>query len=236
MSRRILIATFAACVLVGSLIATSSDASTANAKSILTQTLTDAAPQTSMTVAGTFSGGGVTATVNIGIDASAQGGLTVFAPLGSEDLVAPTVGNYFFVKASSLAILKEILEVKSPTRAEIGVWYKVSSSDPRYAAINGQGGAQNVAQFFSYSKVGWSRSVSYGGTTVLRGVRVVKLIGASNMWVNKGFGRELLYVTDVPHPFPFAVSGPAGTTGLLYFSKWGSTKVVIPSSNESLPH
>ena len=235
MSRRILIPAICACALVWPLLATSSNASTANAKSILTDTLSDAAPQTSMTIAGTFTGGGVTATVNIGIDASAQGGLTVFAPLGSEDLVAPTVGNYFFVKASSLGILKDILEVKSPTKAEIGVWYKVSSSDPRYDAINGQGGAQNVAQFFSYSKVGWSRSVSYGGTSVLKGVRVVELIGASNMWANKGFARELLYVTDVPHPLPFAVSGPAGTKGLLYFSKWGSTKVVIPSSNESLP-
>lgn len=233
--RRFALSLIGAGLLLAPLLAATSDAATSNATSILTQTLADAAPQTSVTVAGRFTGGGVTVTTSLGIDANAQGGPTTFAPLGSEDLILPNVGKYFYVKGGSLGILHEILDVKAPTASEIGVWYKVTSSDPRYNTINPPGGAQNIKQMFSYSPVGFSRAVTYGGTSVVKGVKVIKLVTASNMWVNKGFGRVILYVTDENRPMPFAISAPAGTKGLLYFSKWGTTKVVLPTSNIALP-
>ena len=125
--------------------------------------------------------------------------------------------------------------MKAPTSAEIGVWYEVTKSDPRYNSIDPPGGADTIAQTFSYSAVGWSRSTSFEGFATLKGVKVIKLSAASNFWVTKGFGKVTLYVTDVSHPLPFAVSGPPGTSGLGYFSKWGRTKVAIPTTRVSLP-
>ena len=126
--------------------------------------------------------------------------------------------------------------MKAPTAAEVGVWYKVPKSDPRYNSISSPGGAQTVAQSFSFSAVGWSRSATYEGTTVLHGIHVIKLESGSNLFVTgSGFGKTTLYVTDSTRPLPFAMSGPAGTTGLLYFSGWGSTTVEIPTASADLP-
>ena len=50
-----------------------------------------------------------------------------------------------------------------------------------------------------------------------------------------GFAKETLYVTDSAHPLPFAMSGPVGTTGLIYFSKWNATTLTIPKTTTLLP-
>jgi hypothetical protein len=197
--------------------------------------LSDAAHQTSETESGSFKQSGVTGIFLLGFDSEFQGGSFTFPGIGSADLIAPNAGNYSYVKASSLSILKNVFEVKEPTSSEIGIWYKVTKSDPRYNFINPPGGADTIAQAFSYSPVGWSRAATYDGTTTLRGVRVFKLSAASNIWVEKGFGKLVLYVTDNSHPLPFATTGPPGSTGLCYFSKWGSTRVVVPTPATSLP-
>jgi hypothetical protein len=156
--------------------------------------------------------------------------------VGTEDIIEPTGKSFCFVKATSLSVLKNALEVKSPTNSEIGVWYKVTSKDSRYDYIASPGGAQNVKQTFSFSPVGWSHAATYEGTTTLKGVRLIKLGGASNFWVTgKGFAKITLYVTENAKPLPFAMSGPSGTSGLIYFSKWNRTIVSIPHSKVALP-
>ncbi len=235
MLRRISPVIITVLALSAPLFSVNSAASSPNAKPILTQALTDAAHESSFTVDGNIQRSGQSEKFIAGFDSVAQGGPITFPGIGTADLVGPNVGNYFFVKASSFVILNKVFEVKAPTSAEIGVWYKVTKSDPRYDSINPPGGADTVAQFFSYSPVGWSRSTSYEGTATLRGVKVIKLSAASNFWIDKGFGEVTLYVTDVTDPLPFAISGPSGTSGLSYFSKWGTTKVAIPVTDTSLP-
>jgi hypothetical protein len=84
---------------------------------------------------------------------------------------------------------------------------------------------------FSFSTVGWSRTVTNGGFTTLRGQKVAKIEDSSNMWVTgAGFEKTTLYVTDTAHPLPLAISGPPGTSGVIYFSKWGTTVIAIPSA------
>lgn len=211
-------------------------ASTPNALAILTKALSDGAHESSMTISGTFVAPGFKASLDGGFTPLAQGGVTTLDGTGSTDIIGPAGKNYCYVKGSSLAALKSELDVKSPTAAEIGVWYKLPASDPRYASIDGPTGAQTVAQSFSFSPVGWKRAATYEGTTVLRGVRVIKLESASDLFVTgSGFAKTTIYVTDTSHSLPFAMSGPLGTTGLVYFSKWGMTVVPIPSASTDLP-
>jgi hypothetical protein len=211
-------------------------ASTPNGLTILTKALTDGSHESSMTITGSFVASGFKASVDGGFAAAAEGGVTTVAGTGSEDIVGPVGKNYCFVKASSLAVLKSEFEVKNPTAAEIGVWYKLPSSDPRFAEIDSASGAQTVAESFSFSAIGWKRAATYEGTAVLRGVHVIKLESASNLFVSaSGFGKTTLYVTNTSHSLPFAMSGPVGTTGLVYFSKWGTTTVAIPSASSDLP-
>jgi hypothetical protein len=189
-----------------------------------------------MTISGSFSESGTNASIEGGYAPRAAGGVESLSGVGTEDIIEPTGKSFCFVRATSLAILKNALEVKAPTTAEIGVWYKVTSQDSRYNFIANPGGAQNVEQTFSFSPIGWSHAATYGGTTRLKGVRVIKLGAASNFWVTgKGYAKITLYVTDTAHPLPFAMSGPTGTTGLIYISKWNATTVSIPRSKVDLP-
>ncbi len=236
MPNRLALVTLVALGLVAPLLSANAGASSPNALALLTKALSDGAHESSMTISGTFVEDGLTASIDGGFASTAEGGVTTVSGVGSEDLIEPRGKDFCFVKASSLAVLKSELEVKSPTAGEVGVWYKVPSSDPRYVGIASPNGAQTVAQSFSFSSVGWKRAATYEGTAVLRGVRVVALESASNLFVTgSGFGKTLLYVTDSPHSLPFAMSGPVGTSGLVYFSKWGTTSVAIPTASSDLP-
>jgi hypothetical protein len=236
MLRKVTYPLLATCAILFPLMATGAGASAPNAKTILTTALHNASEERSMTISGQFSESGSQATIEGGYAPAGAGGIESLSGEGTEDIIEPTGAKYCFVKATSLAVLKNALEVKTPTNAEIGVWYKVTSTDPRYNFIASPSGAQNIAQTFSFSSVGWSHAATYEGTTRIKGVRVIKLEGASNFWVTgKGFAKITLYVTDAAHSLPYAISGPPGTAGLVYFTKWNATTVIIPSSNVDLP-
>jgi hypothetical protein len=236
MSRKVTRTVVVALILTTPLSVTYAGASTLSPLAILTKALHDGSRETSMNVTAAFTGSGIAVSLDGGFTPAAEGGITAESGVGSEDLIEPSGKSYCFVKASSLGVLRNEMDVKVPTAAEVGVWYKVASTDPRYVSIASPGGAQTVAEAFSFSPVGWERAATYEGTTVLRGVRVIKLESASNLFVSgSGFGKTTLYVTDSSAPLPFAMSGPAGTTGLMYFSKWDATSVVIPVASSNLP-
>jgi hypothetical protein len=223
-------------ILATPLLSVSAGAAPTRAKSLLSRALADGASDKSVTMAGTFTGSGITGYVDIGYSPSASGGAETSSTVGTEYIVEPKGKKYCFVKASSLGILKQALDVKKPTKSELNLWYKVTSKDPRYVNIASPNGAQTIAQVFSFSPVGWSRKVSYKGTTKLDGVRVYKLEGASNAFVaGTGFAKTTLYVTDSTDSLPFAMSGPSGTQGLIYFTKWNHTTVTVPFSDVILP-
>jgi len=212
-----------------------SAAAAPNGGLLLAQTFADAAQKTSVSMVGTLTDAGSSVTLNGGFAANANGGVTTERGVGSVDEVQPNGSKYAFVKGDSIGALGNYLEVKVPKVSEINVWYKITSKDPRFTTIVG-GGAQTVAQVFSFSSIGWSRTATYEGTAVLKGVRVFKLSASSNLFVEKsGFAKQTLYITDAVHPLPFAMSGPAGTSGLLYFSKWDSTSITLPTTTTNLP-
>ena len=213
----------------------SAGAASFNAESTLTAALAYGAHQSSMTAHGSITEGSLTLDTNIAF--SPAGSIVTTGVLGTgTEYLARSASGVYFVKADSLPVLRSILMVKEPTGAEINVWYKIPASDPRYASIASPGGAQTIAQTFSFSPVGWSQKVTDGGVVTLRGTRVIKLIGASNLTVDgTGFKKQDLYVTDTAHPIPFAMSAEAGTTGDIYFSKWDATKVVMPTAKSDLP-
>lgn len=235
MSRTITRSVLAALALALPLVATSAAASTPDAKAVLTQAITDAAHATSLAMAGSFSTPGHTFRLDGGFTSTSTGGVTTLSGEGSEYEVGTSSGSCF-VKATTLAILSNFLGVKSPTVGELNTWYLVPKSDTRYVGIASPKSAQTVAQLFSFSPIGWSRSATYEGTVVVKGVRVIKLGTASNAFASgSGLEKTTLYVTDTAHPLPFAMAGPTGVTGLLYFSGWGDTKVTIPSTRTVLP-
>jgi len=212
-----------------------SGAAPPNGTALLAQSFTDAAQNTSVAMTGTVSGSGASVTLNGGFAVNANGGVTTAKGLGSVDEVQPNGAKYAFVKGNSLAALSDYLEVKTPKVSEINVWYKITNKDPRFTSIVG-GGAETVAQVFSFSPIGWRRSATYEGTVVLKGVRVLKLSASSDLFVEKsGFAKQTIYVTDAVHPLPFAMTGPAGTSGLVYFSRWDHITIAIPTSTTNLP-
>lgn len=222
--------------LTAPVVTSSVGAATPNALAILTKALGDGSREANVTLSGTLTASGSTLSLNGGFAARVNGGTTTVSGIGTEDEVQPIGENYCFVKASSIAVLHSELEVKKPTAAEVGVWYEVPSSDPRYVSIASPGGAQSIAQVFSFSSIGWKRSAVYEGTLVLHGVRVIELTGASNLFASgSGFVEMTMDVTDTSKPLPFAISGPPGTDGLLYFSKWDATSVAIPTARAKLP-
>jgi hypothetical protein len=155
--------------------------------------------------------------------------------VGTSDEVQPNGAKFGYVKASSIAALRQLLEITSPKSSEINVWYKVTSKDPRFA--NFFGGASSVAQTFSFSPFGWVRTAAYESTSYLNGVPVIMLVAASHLFMDQsGYNEETLYLTDTGQPLPFAMTGPIGTTGLIYFSKWNSTTLATPKSLTALPH
>jgi hypothetical protein len=187
-----------------------------------------------MTLSGTLTGSGKTISILGEYTPKASGGATTVKGVGFSDEVQPNGANYGYVKANSIAALGQLLEIENPKSSEIDVWYKVSRKDPRFADFFG--GASTVRQTFSFSPIGWIRSASYEGTSTLRGVPVFMLVAASHLFIDQsGFNEETLYVTDSTHPLPFAMTGPIGTTGLIYFSKWNSTRLTIPKAMAALP-
>jgi hypothetical protein len=206
-----------------------------NGNAILVKAFALASRKTSMTIFGTLSGSGATLSILGEYTPKASGGATTVKGIGFSDEVQPNGANYGYVKANSVAALGKQLEIKIPKSSEIDVWYKITSKDPRFADFFG--GANTVAQTFSFTPIGWIRSATYEGTAVLRGVRVFMLIAASHLFADKsGYNEETLYVTDSTHPLPFAMTGPIGTTGLIYFTKWNSTTLSIPKATTALPH
>jgi len=211
-------------------------ATTPNAKSILAKALADASTRTNVTLLGTIEDSGLTATIDGGFSTVGNGGVTTVDGVGTQYQFTRVDAKQCFVKATTLAVLKEDLGVKNPTASEIGVWYVLKKGDSRYQNVCSPGGAQTVAQSFSFSPIGWSKNATYKGMVTIHGVRTFKLLASSNLFVDgRGFQKTTLYVTDTAKPLPFATSGPIGSTGLLYLTKWGSTSVTIPASSLSLP-
>jgi hypothetical protein len=216
------------------LVATTAGATIPNGSAIQAESFALASRQTSMTLRGTLTGPGVTLSIFGRYTAKASGGITTVNGTGSSDEVQPNGANYGFVRANSVAALGKLLEITNPKSSEVNVWYKVTGKDPRFADFFG--GADTIAQTFSFTPMGWIRSATYESTTVLRGVPVLMLIAASHLFVPKsGYNEEQLYVTDSTHPLPFAMTGPIGTKGLIYFSKWNSTTLAIPNVTTALP-
>jgi hypothetical protein len=218
------------------LIGISAGASTLNAKAILAKALADGARQSNVTVSGSVVDSGVTVTLNGGFSSVSDGGATTVSGVGTNYQITKVGAAQCFVKATTLTALKQALSVKSPVVSEIGVWYVVKKIDSRYQSICSPGGAQTVAQTFSFSPIGWSKKATYEGIVTLKGVRTIKLLAASNLFVDgSGFQKTTLYVTDTAKPLPFAITGPVGSTGLLYFTKWSSTIISIPTTSTELP-
>jgi hypothetical protein len=231
-SLRLLIALFSFLTV---LVATSAGATTPNGNAIMAESFALASHKTSMTISGTLTGSGTTLTIFGKYTPRASGGVTTVKGVGTSDEVQPNGAKYGYVKANSLAALGQLLEITNPKSSEINVWYKVTSKDSRFADFFG--GASTVAQTFSFSPIGWIRTANYEGTAVLKGVSLYMLVAASHLFIDKsGYNEETLYVTDSTQPLPFAMTGPIGTTGLIYFSKWNSTTLTIPNATTALPH
>ena len=236
MSRTLTRSLVAVTVLCAPLYALRASAAKVSATTTLSAALADGASQKSVTLSGAVSASGTTVTLDGGFSPAGNGGLTTEGKLGTFYEVSPLGKKYCFVKATTVAMLKQALDVKSPNKDEVDLWYKVTSKDPRYDNIASPNAAQTVKQLFSFAPNGWSHKVSYKATTTLNGVRVIKLKAASNFFVTgKGFATTTLYVTEGKDPLPYAMSGPTGTSGLLYFTKWGTTTVAIPFSDIILP-
>jgi hypothetical protein len=208
---------------------------TPDGTAILVKSLALASHEVSFTMRGTLSGPGVTLSIFARCTPKASGLVTTVRGGGTSDVVEPNKSNYGFVRANSIAALRQQLEISNPTSSEVNVWFKVTSKDSRFADFFG--GASTVAQTFSFGPIGWMRSAAYEGNDVLRGVPVYILTAESNMFVaNGGYNEVRLYVTDSTRPLPFAMTGPITSTGLLYFSKWNSTTLSTPTSTVALPH
>jgi hypothetical protein len=217
------------------LVAASSGASTPNGDAILAQSLSLASHKTSMTLSGTLTEKGITLSIHGEYTPKGSDGVTKVDGIGTSDEVQPYGANYGYVKANSIAALNQLLEIKNPKSSEVNVWYKVTRKDSRFADLFG--GANTVAQEFSIGPIGWFRTANYEGTTVVKGVQVYALVAGAHLFVDKaGFNETTLYVTDSIHPLPFAMTGPLGMTGLIYFSKWNSTTLSIPNATTALPH
>ena len=236
MSRALLRPVVAVIALSAPFFAQSSGAANVGAKSTLSAALSDGAREKSVTLSGTVSVSGTTITLDDGFSPAGNGGSTTESNVGTFYEFSPVGKKYCVVDATTVAMLSQALYVKSPTKDEINLWYRVTSKDPRYDNIASPNSAQTIAQLFSFTPVGWSRMVTDEGTATLHGVHVIKLKGSSNVFAGgKGFDTETLYVTDTKDPLPFAMSGPAGSSGLLYFTKWGTTTVKIPFTDVNLP-
>ena len=217
------------------LVATSAGATVPNGDAILAQSFALASQKTSMTFSGTLSKTGTTLSIVGKYTPRASEGVTTVKGTGTSLEVQPNGANYGYVKATSVAALRQLLEIKTPKSSEINVWFRITRNDPRFADFFG--GADTVAQTFSFGPNGWMPTATYQGTSVLNGVPVLVLTAASHMFIEKsGFNEEALYVTDSTNPLPSAMTGPIGTTGLIYFSKWNSTSLAIPKSTTALPH
>lgn len=230
----VLVATTAGAATTATSTTSTTTTAVPNGNAILAEALAWASHQTSMTISGTLSGPGTTWSVLGKYTSRASWGLSTVRGVGASVEVQPNKAKYGYVKANSIAALRRQLEVSSPKSSEVGVWFKVTSNDPRFADLFG--GASTIAQAFSFSSLGWIRSGIYEGTEVLNGVQVIVLVAASHMFDPTGYNEESLYVTDTTHPQPFAMTGPIGTTGLIYFSKWNSTTLAIPKAKIALPY
>lgn len=217
------------------LVASSGQAATPKGAAILARALGDAARATSVTFAGHVAFPGSNASIHDGINAKGSAGSTTISGIGTE-YVADPVGGPLIVKANSLNVLKDVLEVHAPTTSELNVWYAVDTSDPRYYGLAGTYGALSLARSFSFSPAGWSRQATYEGVSVLHGVRVLKLKAASNTFApGKGFDTTTLYVSDTAHPLPVAMTYSTQDPSLFYFSAWNHTTVTYATSTTKLP-
>jgi hypothetical protein len=220
--------------LITVLVATSTGATTPNGNVIMAQSFVLASHKTSVTLSGTLTGSGTTLRIIGEYTPKASEGVSAVNGVGSSVEIQPNGADYGFVKANSVAALGQLLEITAPKSSEVNVWFKVTSKDARFADFFG--GASTVAQTFSFSPIGWLRTANYEGTSVVSGVPVLMLVAASHLFIDKtGYNEETLYLNESSN-LPFAMTGPIGTTGLIYFSKWNSTTLTIPKASAALPH
>jgi hypothetical protein len=229
----VLVATTAGATVTTTTIAATTT-TTPNGNAIMAASFALASRKTSMTISGTLTGSGTTLSIFGKYTSKASSGVTTVKGVGTSDEVQPNGARYGYVKATSIAALGQLLEITNPKSSEVNVWYKVTSKDSRFADFFG--GASTVAQTFSFSPIGWTRTANYEGTSVVKGVSVFQLVALSHLFIDKsGYNETTLYVTDSANPLPLAMTGPIGTTGLIYFSKWNSTRLAIPKATTTLP-
>jgi hypothetical protein len=230
----VLLATSAGASITTTTIATTTT-TTPDGNAIIAASFALASQKTSVTISGTLTGSGTTLSLFGKYTSKASSGVTTVKGVGTSDEVQPNGARYGYVKATSIAALGRLLEIANPKSSEVNVWYKVTSKDSRFADFFG--GASTVAQTFSFSPIGWTRTANYEGTSVVRGVSVYALVALSHLFIDKnGYNETTLYVTDSAVPLPLAMTGPIGTTGLIYFSKWNATRLTIPKTTKALPH
>ena len=230
----VLLATSAGASITTTTIATTTT-TTPDGNAIIAASFALASQKTSVTISGTLTGSGTTLSLFGKYTSKASSGVTTVKGVGTSDEVQPNGARYGYVKATSIAALGQLLEITNPKSSEVNVWYKVTSKDSRFADFFG--GASTVAQTFSFSPIGWTRTANYEGTSVVRGVSVYALVALSHLFIDKnGYNETTLYVTDSAVPLPLAMTGPIGTTGLIYFSKWNATRLTIPKTTKALPH
>ena len=221
-------------------------ASTPNAPSTLARALSDGARQKSMTLYLSSSRGGAMMRYEAKFSSSVYSGTTTTPGLGTNYIVGQRGADYVFVKVSSLAALKTFHHVHAPAPDEIGVWYKERTSDPLYSLIAMTGDPETIAPLFSFDhpanpvtheRVNWGRAATYEGTTVLRGVRVIKPgVESQRCGTARGPGATTLYVTSSARPLPFAMTCPSvGIYNFIYYGEWNTTKVVIPTTKAIRP-
>jgi hypothetical protein len=230
---RVLRVAIAVLILPTVLVATAAGATTPNGNAIMAQSFALASHKMSVTLSGSLTGSGTSLRIIGEYTSKASEGVSSVKGVGSSVEVQPNGASYGFVKANSLAALAQLLEIKRPNSSEVNVWYRVTSKDARF--VDFFGGASTVAQTFSFSSIGWLRTANYEGTSVVNGVPVVMLVAASHLFIaKKGYNEETLYVNESTH-LPYAMTGPIGTTGLIYMNKWNATTLTIPTSTTPLP-
>jgi hypothetical protein len=204
---------------------------------ILALALKNAAKYSSVKFGGSITSSNIVAQVTAALSKNGLETTFNFASVGAESEIETIPGHDVYVKSSTINGLGAFYSIKAPTSSEVNRWYKVPTSDKRYATFNNVSGPTTTNQLWSFNSEGWGRDATYEGTAVLRGVHVIKLAAKSAAFsaAPSGLAPGTLYVTQGSTSLPFAMSFQSAGEGLVYFSDWGKVKVVAPSTSGNLP-
>jgi len=218
----------------------SAGGSTPNANALLVRALADARKFQSYELRGSFTVSKKHASLVAFQTATVEESLSSVQGIGTEFIVQPTAFARAYVRVTSIAGLIDFLGIKATKAFEVGAWYVLTPSDPRYSQTANTGPTTVLTQFTVGSK-SFGRGGHYEGVVTLRGTRVIKLGVTSSMFSpNNNLVPLTLYVTDSAHSLPFAAA--AHITGvpvpvISYFSHWGHVAPIkIPATQTALPN